>query len=170
MQLASFGSKVIERRAAFVRQLNDIIGAIHYRLSGGKEEIRVVYEPDVTEENFEEQLKRNQERDIRMKMTGTGPHRDDFFVSHRRGGHPEVRLSGAAADGRAFPETFGNRAGEKDDEGYADPAVGRCIVRAGQQSSELSAQQHWRYSGRLSPVRDWMISFATGLKSIGYFG
>ena len=72
MQLASFGSKVIERRAAFVRQLNDIIGAIHYRLSGGKEEIRVVYEPDVTEENFEEQLKRNQERDIRMKMTGTG--------------------------------------------------------------------------------------------------
>ena len=78
MQLASFGSKVIERRAAFVRQLNEIITQIHFKLSGGKEELRIVYEPDVTEENFEEELKKNQERDIRMKITGTGPHRDDF--------------------------------------------------------------------------------------------
>ena len=52
MQLASFGSKVIERRAAFVRQLNEIITQIHFKLSGGKEELRIVYEPDVTEENF----------------------------------------------------------------------------------------------------------------------
>ena len=78
MQLASFGSKVIERRAAFVRQLNEIITQIHFKLSGGKEELRIVYEPDVTEENFEEELKKNQEWDIRMKITGTGPHRDDF--------------------------------------------------------------------------------------------
>ena len=69
---------MIERRAAFVRQLNEIITQIHFKLSGGKEELRIVYEPDVTEENFEEELKKNQERDIRMKITGTGPHRDDF--------------------------------------------------------------------------------------------
>ena len=37
-----------------------------------------MYEPDVTSENFAEALHRNQERDIRLKMTSTGPHRDDF--------------------------------------------------------------------------------------------
>jgi len=77
-QLASFGSKIIERRIAFVDQLNDIIYDIHKKLSGGKEEIRIAYEPDVTEENFEEMLRKNQERDIRLKMTSVGPHRDDF--------------------------------------------------------------------------------------------
>lgn len=77
-QLASFGSKIIERRIAFVDQLNEIIYEIHKKLSGGKEELRIVYEPDVTEENLEEMLRRNQERDIKLKMTSVGPHRDDF--------------------------------------------------------------------------------------------
>lgn len=78
MQMFSFGSKIIERRIEFVQQLNEIISGIHDRLSGGREKIKIVYEPDVTEEIFEETLRRNQERDIRMKMTSAGPHRDDF--------------------------------------------------------------------------------------------
>lgn len=77
-QLVSFGSKIIERRIAFVEQLNDIIHDIHKRLSGGKEDLRIVYEPDVEESEFERALFMGQERDIRMKMTAVGPHRDDF--------------------------------------------------------------------------------------------
>lgn len=77
-QLASFGSKIIERRFAFVEQLNEIISDIHSKLSGGRENLKIVYEPDVAEAFFEEELKKNQERDIRLKMTSVGPHRDDF--------------------------------------------------------------------------------------------
>lgn len=77
-QLVSYGSKVIERRRSFVQQLGEIISGIHFRLSGGKERLEIVYEPDVDEAHFEEALFQGQERDIRMKMTGTGPHRDDF--------------------------------------------------------------------------------------------
>ena len=62
----------------FVEQLNEIIFDIHKRLSGGKEEIKIVYEPDVEIENFEEALRSSQERDIKLKQTTTGPHRDDF--------------------------------------------------------------------------------------------
>ena len=47
-QLLSYGSKIIERRIAFVEQLNDIIYEIHRKLSGNKEELRICYEPDVT--------------------------------------------------------------------------------------------------------------------------
>jgi len=77
-QLVSFGSKIIERRKLFVEQLNEIIFDIHKKLSGGKEELTIKYEPEVSIEDFEKKLSDNQERDIRSKMTNVGPHRDDF--------------------------------------------------------------------------------------------
>lgn len=78
MQLVSFGSKIIERRMLFTEQLNEIIYEIHKKLSGGKEEIKIVYEPDVEIADFENKLKNSQDRDIKSKMTTVGPHRDDF--------------------------------------------------------------------------------------------
>lgn len=77
-QLVSFGSKIIERRKIFVEQLNEIIRDIHLNLSGGKEEIRIVYEPNVDLEEYESKMLGSQERDIKAKMTTVGPHRDDF--------------------------------------------------------------------------------------------
>lgn len=77
-QLESFGSKIIERRSQFCEQLNEIIYDIHQKLSGGKEEIKIVYEPSVSASDIGAMLKREQERDIRNKMTSVGPHRDDF--------------------------------------------------------------------------------------------
>ena len=61
-----------------MEQLNAIIDQIHKNLSGGREELKVVYEPDVECENFEGRLLANMERDIKFKFTGVGPHRDDF--------------------------------------------------------------------------------------------
>lgn len=83
MQLVSYGSKIIERRRKFVEELNDIIYDKHKKISGGLEDIKVCYEPNTTEEEFEDKLKLNQQRDIFMKQTTTGPHRDDlsFFVN-----------------------------------------------------------------------------------------
>ena len=77
-QLVSFGSKIIERRAVFAEQLNEMTIDIHKKLSGGRETLRMIYEPDVSMEDFEEKCRRNQERDVRLKQTTTGPHRDDF--------------------------------------------------------------------------------------------
>lgn len=77
-QLVSFGSKIIERRKFFVEQLNEIIYGIHKRLSGDKEEIVIQYEPDVTIEDFEQRLRYSQDKDIKLKQTTAGPHRDDF--------------------------------------------------------------------------------------------
>ncbi len=78
MQLATYGSRIIERRKLFTEQLNEIILEIHKKLSGGKEELRIQYEPDTSAEDFENKLFLNMDRDIRMKMTSVGPHRDDF--------------------------------------------------------------------------------------------
>lgn len=77
-QLISFGSKIIERRNLFVEQLNDIIYEIHNKLSGGKEELKVRYEPDVEIADYEKNLSMSQEKDVKLKQTTVGPHRDDF--------------------------------------------------------------------------------------------
>ena len=77
-QLVSFGSKIIERRKLFVDQLNEIIYDIHYKLSGGKEKLKILYEPDIEIEDFERSLRNSQEKDIKLKQTTVGPHRDDF--------------------------------------------------------------------------------------------
>ena len=77
-QLVSFGSKIIERRELFVKQLNEIIFEIHKKLSGDKEELLIHYEPDITIENYESSLRNSQEKDIKLKQTTVGPHRDDF--------------------------------------------------------------------------------------------
>lgn len=79
-QLISYGSKIIERRVAFINQLNEIIYDIHKKLSGEKEEILIKYEPNVLIEDFERSLKNNQEKDIKLKMTTVGPHRDDICI------------------------------------------------------------------------------------------
>ena len=78
MQLVAYGSKIIERRKLFVSQLNEIIYEIHKRLSGGTEELKIKYQPDTSVEDFESKLFMNMDRDMKMKMTSVGPHRDDF--------------------------------------------------------------------------------------------
>ena len=77
-QLLSYGKQIIERRSQFISQLNEIIFDIHKKLSGDKEELVIVYEPEVEADQFEKKLEANRDRDIRLKMTSVGPHRDDF--------------------------------------------------------------------------------------------
>lgn len=47
-------ARIIEKREIFARQLSEIIGEIHSKLSGGREQIVIQYEPDVSIEDFEQ--------------------------------------------------------------------------------------------------------------------
>lgn len=78
MQLEKYGIEVIKRRKQFVDELNEIIGDIHSKLTGGKETLTVIYEPSVAEDEFAKSLILNRDRDLKMKTTMQGPHRDDI--------------------------------------------------------------------------------------------
>lgn len=83
MQLAAYGTKILERRREFVEQVNEIISDIHFKLTGGRERIRLIYEESRGNLTFEQALRKYRERDIRMKSTTVGPHRDDLcFMSN----------------------------------------------------------------------------------------
>ena len=76
-QLIDYGKKIISRRQNFINELNIIVNKIHKNLSGNIENLTLCYEPNVTVDNFEEKLFINRERDIILKSTSCGPHRDD---------------------------------------------------------------------------------------------
>jgi len=81
-QLVKYGNKIIATREDFIRKMNEIINGIHKKLTGGKEDLEIIYEKSVRTWEFEKQVLKNREKDIRMKSTSVGPHRDDCsFIS-----------------------------------------------------------------------------------------
>ena len=78
MQFAHYGQKIIDRRTLFIHELNQIIGKVHDHLTGGKEQLILYYEPSNKSSDLEQEIKKYRERDIRMKSTSVGPHRDDI--------------------------------------------------------------------------------------------
>lgn len=81
MQLIEHGSVLIETRKRFVEELNELLPRIHAKLSGGTEDLYISYEPNVSAKEYGQKLAMNLERDLVLKATGSGPHRDDISFS-----------------------------------------------------------------------------------------
>lgn len=77
-KLMEYGRRIIKARQDFILRLNELVGEIHKNLTGGKEELILQYEPNVKAEDFELKLKKSLEKDIYLKTTHVGPHRDDL--------------------------------------------------------------------------------------------
>lgn len=78
LQMVKYGTEIIRRRNIFSEDLNSIIHEIHSRLTGNKESMVIKYESNIREDDFADCIKRNMDRDIRLKTTSVGPHRDDL--------------------------------------------------------------------------------------------
>ena len=86
-ELARYGSRIIRRRNEFIRKISGISSDIHDRISGGLEKLEICYEANVsccgedsTEKEFYHILENSREDDIRNRITGHGPHKDDLKI------------------------------------------------------------------------------------------
>ncbi|MGT2907608.1 DNA replication/repair protein RecF [Streptococcus dentiloxodontae] len=84
-QLANFGSRVIEHRFTFIKDLEQEATKHHQIISNQAEELTVSYQSsfDFSDKNniyqsFLKALSSNRQRDILKKNTSIGPHRDDL--------------------------------------------------------------------------------------------
>ena len=77
-QLVRYGSVLIRAREKFVGRLDEVIRPIHRKLSGGSEEIAAGYEKNTDVESFAGSIRKCRGRDMLLKTTGCGPHRDDL--------------------------------------------------------------------------------------------
>lgn len=97
MQLILYGSKIIERRKTFIREINKIISGIHKKLTGNKETIQIIYEPSNGQSTLEQALNKNKQKDLKIKSTSVGPHRDDIaFMA----GNIDIRKYGSQGQQR----------------------------------------------------------------------
>ena len=78
MQLVKYGNDVIKSREKFLKEINDLVKSIHTKLSGDREQLEIIYEPCVKEQDFESELVRVRDRDLKFKCTNIGPHKDDM--------------------------------------------------------------------------------------------
>lgn len=77
-QLIAYGRKIISARNEFINQIKIAAEDTHCKLTGNREKLVITYDPDVSEEEFEEKLEKSVERDINYQTTHVGPHRDDI--------------------------------------------------------------------------------------------
>ena len=78
MLLVHYGERILTRRKVFIEQVNEIVSKIHRKLTGNREELILIYEPSNGNISFEQAIKKNKEKDLRLKSTSVGPHRDDI--------------------------------------------------------------------------------------------
>lgn len=78
IQLEEYAKEIIKKRSDFIKELNEIARAIHQDISGGKEELEVIYEPNVISDEFSQKMNKYREKDILYQTTSVGPHRDDL--------------------------------------------------------------------------------------------
>ena len=78
MQLVEYGKRIIKRRREFIDELKYYVKDKHFKISGGKEELIINYEPSIDDMFFEDELINNREKDLKYAQTSVGPHRDDI--------------------------------------------------------------------------------------------
>jgi DNA replication and repair protein RecF len=96
-QLVVYGKEIIRFRQIFLDQVREIIAPIHDKLTGEEERLTLTYEPHVAEDDFEAALASARDRDVILKQTTVGPHKDDFAFYVARKGVP-----GGAVDIRHY--------------------------------------------------------------------
>ena len=84
LQLIKYGNEIIDKRNDFINNINKIINNKQQELTGGREDLRIIYEKSVEKNSFKQTLNKTREKDIKFKATSVGPHRDDIcFVSEK---------------------------------------------------------------------------------------
>lgn len=77
-QLVTYGTSMISQRQQFITSLNEAFKDIYRTFNDAN--VKVLYKPNVNTESLNQALLIEQDVDIMMKTTTSGPHRDDIIV------------------------------------------------------------------------------------------
>ena len=94
LQLIQQGKILIQKRQAFIQKLTPYVVKKHQALTGGQEIITMTYE---TCADFERELLAAREKDLRLRTTTVGPHRDDLAILIN---NQDVRIFGSQGQQR----------------------------------------------------------------------
>ncbi len=78
VQLIEYGEKIHERRNNFINNFIPIFQKYYELISGGREQVGIMYDSHLNEKPFEEALEMAINRDRAMQFTTVGIHKDDL--------------------------------------------------------------------------------------------
>jgi len=81
VELAKYGSIIIQKRIEFLNKLRPEVERVHSFLTDSKEKIELKYEGILDQTTLLDELIKNRDKDMRLKTTTKGPHRDDIYIS-----------------------------------------------------------------------------------------
>lgn len=78
LRLVFHGETIHEERKKFMEEFSPIFNTVYQAISGGKEEVKLLFDNDLDNQRFEDLLLKNIERDRILERTNNGPHKDDL--------------------------------------------------------------------------------------------
>lgn len=99
MQLASYGTRLHDVRAAAVERLRPAVAEYYREISGDREQVELSYRSELDDTPMEELLRASRSRDMANQFTTCGIHRDDMLM--RIGGYP-LRKYGSQGQQKSF--------------------------------------------------------------------
>ncbi|CAH2029827.1 DNA replication/repair protein RecF [Trichlorobacter ammonificans] len=98
-QLVAAGIELIVCRRQFIENIALLFRDTYTRITEGREEVGLLYRPDLLPDEYRDRLEQGKEQDLRQGVTGRGPHRDDlqFLINGR-----PLRLFGSQGQQRSF--------------------------------------------------------------------
>ena len=80
-QLIKYGTEIIKKRKEFISEIEEILIEKHSSLTDNSEKIKMIYQPNSSEEAFSDCLNSGIKREIAAGMSLFGPHRDDIMFT-----------------------------------------------------------------------------------------
>lgn len=80
-QLVAPGTRLFERRRAFLQGLLPLARNFYTRIAGAEEPLTLTYESALLHTPFRRLLRNNLEKDVFLQRTGSGIHRDDIDIT-----------------------------------------------------------------------------------------
>lgn len=118
LHMSRNAQKIFESRKEFTRRLSPLVQSYYERVSGGHEAVSIEYRSDLHDCSLEEAFSRHRERDLALRHTSSGVHRDDFVFL--MDGYP-IRKCGSQGQQKSFLVSlkFAQYELMKDNYGYA---------------------------------------------------
>jgi len=92
LEISKYGAQIMHQRRIFIDKLNSISSVIHNEITNGKENLKLVYSPNIElVDNINDQveiiyksLKKSYNSDLKQRTTTKGPHKDDleFYIDN----------------------------------------------------------------------------------------
>ena len=99
LRMAPYADYIFTARKRFAADISPIVSHYYKEVSGGREEVSITYNSDLDNGGLDEVLTRSREKDMALRYTSAGVHRDDLVFA--MDGYP-IRRCGSQGQQKSF--------------------------------------------------------------------